>query len=335
MRILMLLVLPLTLFGCGGGDDSGATSSGGGSQFAAATATDLAQRSFPFPNGLSQTLATRYGLPAGQAFSLQFGTFTSTTAPLTLESVGQTATGTVILGSCTFRFDQSGFRAGQGPQAGTQIVAAPCDIEVNIHSLRLTDPLSRESITSSAATSLTTPNTAFVLTTDFRTGSYSVVDLATRSVTKDIRRGGVHSDTLARSFSGRVYVVNRLNADNIQIIDPQQGYTTPANAQVSVGNGTNPQDIAFVNVTKAYVSRLGRTAPRLLILNPTTLATLGEVDLRSLLEPNDRDGTPEPAFMLVNNGLLYVVLQHRQCQRRSPDPQGRGTPWDHDVGMEA
>jgi len=84
MRILMLLVLPLTLFGCGGGDDSGATSSGGGSQFAAATATDLAQRSFPFPNGLSQTLATRYGLPAGQTFSLQFGTFTSTTAPLTL-----------------------------------------------------------------------------------------------------------------------------------------------------------------------------------------------------------------------------------------------------------
>jgi DNA-binding beta-propeller fold protein YncE len=306
----MLLVLPLTLFGCGGGDDSGATSSGGGSQFAAATATDLAQRSFPFPNGLSQTLATRYGLPAGQTFSLQFGTFTSTTAPLTLESVGQTATGTVILGSCTFRFDQSGFRAGQGPQAGTQIVADPCDIEVNIHSLRLTDPLSRESITSSAATSLTTPNTAFVLTTDFRTGSYSVVDLATRSVTKDIRRGGVHSDALARFFGGRVYVVNRLNADNIQIIDPQQGYTTPANAQVSVGNGTNPQDIAFVNVTKAYVSRLGRTAPRLLILNPTTLVTLGEVDLRSLLKPNDRDGTPEPAFMLVNNGLLYVVLQH-------------------------
>ena len=104
--------------------------------------------------------------------------------------------------------------------------------------------------------------------------------------------------------------MNRLNADNIQIIDPQQGYTTPANAQVSVGNGTNPQDIAFVNATKAYVSRLSRTAPSLLILNPTTLATLGERDLRSLIKPNDLDGTPEPSFMLVNNGLLYVALQH-------------------------
>jgi hypothetical protein len=307
--ILMLLVLPLTLFGCGGGDDNGTTSSSGGSQFAAATANDLANRSFTFPNGLSQTLAARYGLPAGQAFALQFGTFTGATAPLTLESAGQTATGTVLLGSCTFRFDQSGFRSGQGPQAGTQVVADPCEIEVNQRLLRLTDPPSRESITSSAATSLTSPNTAFVLTTDFRTGSYSVVDLATRSVTKDIRPGGVHSDALARSFGGRVYVVNRLDADNIQIIDPQQGYTTPANAQVSVGNGTNPQDIAFVNA-KAYVSRLGRTAPLLLILNPTTLATLGEVDLRSLLKPNDLDGTPEPSFMLVNNGLLYVALQH-------------------------
>ena len=103
-------------------------------------------------------------------------------------------------------------------------------------------------------------------------------------------------------------VVNR-NADTIQIIDPQQGYTTPANAQVSVDSGTNPQDIAFVNANKAYVSRRERTS-RLLILNPTTLAKLGELDLRSLIKVNDFDGSPEPAYMLVNNGLLYVALQH-------------------------
>ena len=140
-------------------------------------------------------------------------------------------------------------------------------------------------------------------------GSYSVVDLVTRSVTKDIQPGGVSSDALARSFGGRVYVVNRLRGANIQIIDPQQGYTTPANAQVSVGNGTNPQDIAFLNANKAYVSRLQNTS-RLLILNPTTLAILGELELGSLLKPNDPDGSPEPSYMLVNNGLLYVVLRH-------------------------
>ena len=317
--ILMLLVLPLALVGCGGDGDGGGGGGGGGgtpgggsgSQFTAAAANDLANRSFTFPSGLSQTLAARYGLPAGQMFTLQFGTFTGMTAPFTLDSEGQTASGPVTLGSCTFRFDQSGFRTGQGPQAGAQIVADPCEIEVNLRFLRLTDPQSRESVTSTAAVPLTRPNTAFVLTADQRggVGSYSVVDLATRNVTKDIRRGGVHSDAIARFFGGRVYVVNRLNADNIQIIDPQQGYTTPANAQVSVGNGTNPQDIAFVNTTKAYVSRLQRTS-RLLLLHPTTLATTEGVDLRSLLKPNDFDGSPEPGYMLVNNGLLYVVLQH-------------------------
>src|SRR5215475_735367 len=180
--IVMLLVLPLALVGCGdaggggggsggrggggGGGGGGTTGGGSGTQFVAASANDLANRSFTFPNGLSQTLATSYGLPAGQAFTLQFGTFAGATAPLTLDSGGQTATGTVLLGSCTLRFDQSSFPTGQGPQAGTQVVAAPCEIEVNLHLLRLTDPQSRESVTSAAATPLSRPNTAFVLTAD-------------------------------------------------------------------------------------------------------------------------------------------------------------------------
>jgi DNA-binding beta-propeller fold protein YncE len=308
VSLLLVLVLPLTLLGCGG--DGGGDGTSGGNQFVAATASSLANQSFAFPTGLTPNFATRFGLPASQAFALQFGTFTGTTAPVVLESGGQTAAGTVALGSCTFRFDQSTFRTGQGPQAGAQVLTDPCETEVTLRFLRLTDPPSRETVTSAAPTSLTRPNTAFVLTTDFTSGSYSIVDLATRNVTRDIRPGGVHSDAVARAFGGRVYVVNRLDADNIQIIDPQQGYTTPANAQVSVGNGTNPQDIAFVSATKAYVSRYARTAPSLLIINPTTLATLGERDLRSLIKPNDRDGTPEPSFMLVNNGLLYVTLQH-------------------------
>jgi hypothetical protein len=151
-------------------------------------------------------------------------------------------------------------------------------------------------------------NVAFVVTTDFDTGSYSVVDVASRRAFNDINRGGIHSDAIARLFNGRVYVVNRFGADNIQIIDPQQGYSTPLGAQLSVGNGLNPQDIAFVDTEKAYVSRLGSTA--LLIINPTTLTTIGELDLRSLTKPEDQDGLPEVASMLMHRGVLYVVLQH-------------------------
>lgn len=322
---VLLMLLVLTLLGCSGDGGSGGGSGAGpgtgtgtgNSVFAAATASDLANRAFTFPTGASQALAARLGLPAGQAFTVQFGSFTGNTAPMTLDSNGQAATGAVILGSCTLRFDQSNFPSGRGPQAGTQFLADPCEIERTQRVLRLTEPQSREAATSAAGASPARPNVAFVLTAisgGGGVGSYSTVDLSTRSVTRDIRRGGVHSDALARVFGGRIYVVNRLNADNIQIIDPQQGFTTPANAQVSVGNGTNPHDIAFASATKAYVSRYERTSS-LLILNPTTLQPGGEVELRTLIKANDRDGSPEADTMLVHNGLLYVVLGHLDTQQ--------------------
>src|SRR5207253_1548992 len=118
-----------------------------------------------------------------------------------------TASGTVTIGSCTFQIGQSNFPARQGPQAGTQFIADPCRIDTTTGVLILTDPQSGESASSSASNPSGIPSVAFVLTTDFSTGSYSVVDLNTRSVTKDIKRGGVHSDAIARFFSGRVYVV--------------------------------------------------------------------------------------------------------------------------------
>jgi hypothetical protein len=150
---------------------------------------------------------------------------------------------------------------------------------------------------------------AFVLTTDFSTGSYSVVDLATRNTFDDIGLGGVSSDAIARVFNGLVYVVNRLgvDGDNIQLIDPQQGYQTIA--QESVGNDSNPQDIAVVGTDKAYVSRLN--SDQLLIIDPHTLMPTGNpIDLSGLTTQNDLDGVPELFRMLVHNGLLYVLVQH-------------------------
>jgi len=315
---LVVLVGTLAMLGCdgGGGDGNPAPAPAlpapvpPASTLTDATAGDLANRVFVFPNGVGANLSATTGLPQGQVFILRFGSFSGTnTGPVTLESGGNTATGTVTIGSCTFRINQSTFPARQGPQAGTQAVADPCQIDRSNGSLRLVDPQSLESVTSSPSSASSTPNVAFVITTDFETGSYSVVDLATRNVTRDIRRGGVHSDaTPARFLGGRIYVVNRFGADSIQIIDPQQGFLTPTNGELSVGNGTNPQDIAFANANKAYVSRLA--SPRLLIINPTTLTRLGELDLSSLVQPNDRDGSPDPTRMLVNNGLLYVALQH-------------------------
>jgi hypothetical protein len=309
---LVVLVGTLTMLGCGGdddGDNNTSTPPAPGSNLTNATASNLANRVFTFPNGFSTNPPTLTGLPPGQAFTLRFGDFAgTTTGPMTLESAGNIASGTVTIGSCIFQVNQSTFPASQGPPVGMQFTANPCQIDTTTGALILTDPRSGQTATSSPATTSTVPNVAFVLTTDFATGSYSVVDLATRNVTPDIRPGGVHSDAIARFFGGRVYVVNRLGADSIQIIDPQQGFTTPTNGELSVDNGSNPQDIVFVNANKAYVSRLD--APTLFILNPTTLQKTGELDLSSLIKPNDLDGSSEPAYMLIRNGLVYVALQH-------------------------
>ena len=140
----------------------------------------------------------------------------------------------------------------------------------------------------------------FVLTTDYASGTLGVVDLASRAVTPDV--ADVSPDPVERWFRGLLYVVNRLGYDNVQVIDPAQGYQTVR--QFSVGNGTNPQDIALAAPTKAYVSRLG--TPDLLIVNPATGASLGTI---SLAPWADGDGNPEAAHMTIVGRLLFVALE--------------------------
>ncbi len=140
----------------------------------------------------------------------------------------------------------------------------------------------------------------FVLTTDYTTGTVSVVDLDARAVTADVAM--VSPDPFARWHEGLLYVVNRLGYDNVQVLDPAAGYATVR--QFSVGSGTNPQDIAFASPAKAYVSRLG--SPDLLIVDPRSGVPSGTVPLGAWA---DADGNPEAARMVVVGDLLLVALQ--------------------------
>jgi hypothetical protein len=306
---LVLVLGTLAVVGCGKSSSSAVT----------ATASDLNDRSFTFTNGAGPNIAAVLGLPQGQPFTLQFGNFGGTNVgPVTLDSGGSIASGTVTLGSCTFRFDRSTFPVGRGPQSGAQFTIDPCQVNRTDNTLQLT-ATNGETVVSAAASPLPTTNVALVLTTDLATGSYSVVDLASRSVFKDLKIGGIYSDAIARFFQvvdeqfnstrERVYVVNRLGADSIQVLDPQLGFITPTNGTLSVGTGTNPQDIVFVNANKAYVSRLN--SPKLLIIDPTMLRSTGELDLSRLVKPTDSNGSPNPGYMLIVNGLVYVALQHQ------------------------
>jgi hypothetical protein len=148
--------------------------------------------------------------------------------------------------------------------------------------------------------------TVFVVTTDFDTGSYSLFPVGQpQQVARSL--GEVHSDAVARTHGGIVYVVNRLGGDNIQAIDPAQGWTTIW--QCSVGNGTNPHDILFVAPNKAYVTLYERAG--LAIVDPSAGPTCdgflrGSIDLSPLA---DADGIPEMDQMALIGTRLYVSLE--------------------------
>ncbi len=146
---------------------------------------------------------------------------------------------------------------------------------------------------------------AAVVTTDFTSGSLSVFPLSDPT---QIARNVVplHSDAVVRHFGDTLYVLNRLGADNIQALDAE---TLQTRWQCSVGNGTNPHDIAVVDEHKAYVTRYESSA--LLIVDPSTNAqcdgfTVGEIDLGALA---DDDGIPEMDQMVLRENRLYVSLQ--------------------------
>jgi len=143
---------------------------------------------------------------------------------------------------------------------------------------------------------------AFVVTSDFSTGTLGAVDLATRVVSSDVASLG--SDAVLRWHGGLLHVVNRFGADNIQVVDPAQGYATVR--QFSVGNGSNPQDIAFVSPTKAYVSRYG--SADLLVVNPSA-ANGQPMSSISLAAFADGDGLPEMSRMIRIGRYLFVACQ--------------------------
>lgn len=149
---------------------------------------------------------------------------------------------------------------------------------------------------------------AFVATTSFEEGSYAVVGLdEPRSVVPSSPQRRIFRDSVARAFDDLIYVVNRLYADNVQILDPADGFRT--RLQCSTGNGSNPHDIALLSRRKAYVTLFEKR--ELLIVNPSARPDCrdfisGRIDLSPLA---DADGIPDMDQMAIVGDRLYVSLQ--------------------------
>ncbi|MBM3320381.1 MAG: hypothetical protein FJY73_06865 [Candidatus Eisenbacteria bacterium] len=142
----------------------------------------------------------------------------------------------------------------------------------------------------------------FAVTTDYETSGQCATIGLENPWPVQTNLEPVSSDPIVRVWRNRIYVVNRLYADNIQVIDPESGFGTIL--EFSVGAGSNPQDIAFVSETKAYVSRYEST--RLYEVNPSTGAIVDSIDLSVFA---DADGLPEMSRMVLFGKRLFIQIQ--------------------------
>jgi hypothetical protein len=159
------------------------------------------------------------------------------------------------------------------------------------------------------------PGNIGMVTSDFGgSGRYNVLDPRGNFVLPGFTP--IHSDASLRFWDGKIFIINKLNKDSIQILNPNLGNITEK--EFSVNTGTNPHDIQLINPNKAYVSRYNSRS--LLIINPNDGSFLGEIDLSQYAETSSAggipDGLPEMSWMVRYGGRLFITLQ--RLDRNNP-----------------
>ncbi|MEM7180625.1 MAG: hypothetical protein AAF518_06920 [Spirochaetota bacterium] len=119
----------------------------------------------------------------------------------------------------------------------------------------------------------------------------------------------IHSDAVAFYYNSKVYVLNRLNRDNLQILNPNLANLTEN--EFSLGARSNPHGIAFISETQAYISLYGEA--RILSVNPQAAQITASIDLSPYA---DADGIPEVSGLLLHDGRLYAAVQ--RLDRNNP-----------------
>ncbi|MCK4590209.1 MAG: hypothetical protein KAT86_00545, partial [Candidatus Latescibacteria bacterium] len=149
---------------------------------------------------------------------------------------------------------------------------------------------------------------AVITTTDYSSGN--LASIAEGDSTAAINLLLIYSDNAVTAYGEYVYVIERKGADNIIKLDPNDLGEDGIIYQESVGNDSNPQDIAFVSEHKAYVSRYDDTA--LWIIDPSTGDKTGEIDLSEFVAyagTDSAEANPQMSSMAIAGGKLYVTCQ--------------------------
>ncbi|MFN4181588.1 MAG: hypothetical protein ACK4G3_00010 [bacterium] len=148
-------------------------------------------------------------------------------------------------------------------------------------------------------------NFLFLTTTDFQSGSFSVY-----AEEQGLMSSGyppIHPDATAVFHSGKIFILNRFGADNIQILDPNNHFRTEKQFSTNTENCpqlSNPYHLTFVSPDEAILSRYNCSS--LLFLNPFTATILAEISLSPFA---DSDGIPEMAYGFLFGQTYFQALQ--------------------------
>lgn len=118
----------------------------------------------------------------------------------------------------------------------------------------------------------------------------------------------IHSDAVGFYLENKIYIVNRLNRDSIQVLNPE--FFNLTTMEFSTGNGTNPHGIAIYK-NKAYITLYEKNYILVVDLNNGT--QIKRIDLSPYTDTQSflpsPDGIPEASGIVALNNKIYVALQ--------------------------
>jgi hypothetical protein len=138
----------------------------------------------------------------------------------------------------------------------------------------------------------------FAITSDYKTGSYSVHGLDSNYTENNL--DPIHSDAAVRYLGGDdIFVINRLGRDNLQIVDRHNLKTV---LQIPLPALSNPYDVALKDGL-IYVALFG--TDKIGIYRQADGSKAGEIDVSAYADSSDN--LPETSSLAFINGDLYAI----------------------------
>lgn len=181
---------------------------------------------------------------------------------------------------------------------------------------------SQDDAASASGNAADADSAVYVFATDYQSGG-QLYAATTVGQTATLTSAGVESlgsSAIVRVDGGLVYVLHdgfsAVSSDNLQIIDPEDGYATLG--QYSTGNGTNPHDVA-ISGDRAFITLYNPTADPdnvddsglpgdVIELDTTTGEIVNRFSFYNYLA-NDGDRNANADQMVLIDDTLYVALQ--------------------------